>query len=159
MFPPPYRQSLFSSTHIPTQTTLQHQSIPLVKLPVPTSYLLLATPTTTTMALTRSTAPLIWLDLEMTGLNPVSDTILSLSCFITDSNLTLLDPTGYDAVIHHSSAQLGSMDEWCVTQHGKSGLTQRCLASTTTADVAAEGLLRYVKRFVTAKGGRVVSRE
>lgn len=104
------------------------------------------------MALTRSTGPLVWLDLEMTGLNPLSDTILSLCCFITDSNLNLLDTTGYDAVIHHSSTQLSSMNEWCINQHGKSGLTQQCLESTTTAEVAAEGLLDYVQRFVPVQG-------
>ena len=44
------------------------------------------------------------------------------------------------------------MNEWCITQHGASGLTQQCLESTTTADAAAEGLLQYIQRYVGEKG-------
>ena len=84
----------------------------------------------------------------MTGLDPSSDTILSLACFITDHNLNLLDPTGYEAIIKHTKEDLDSMGEWCTTHHGASGLTAACLSSTTTPAQAAEGLLQYIKAYV-----------
>jgi oligoribonuclease len=93
----------------------------------------------------RSTEPLVWIDCEMTGLDASQDTIMSLACFITDHNLTLLDPTGYEATIAHTPAQLARMDAWCTSHHAASGLTPACLASTTTAASAAAGLLAYIQ--------------
>jgi oligoribonuclease (3'-5' exoribonuclease) len=88
----------------------------------------------------------------MTGLNPTTHTILSISCLITSADLALLDPTGFNATIHHSPAQLAAMSPWCITQHTASGLTQQCLASPTTAYQAAADLLTYIKRYVPEKG-------
>ncbi|TKA26168.1 hypothetical protein B0A50_04665 [Salinomyces thailandicus] len=96
----------------------------------------------------RSIAPLVWIDCEMTGLDLSKDTIMSLACFITDAHLNLLDDTGYECIINHTSAQLDAMGEWCRTHHGSSGLTQACLDSTTTAETAASDLLDYIQRYV-----------
>lgn len=96
---------------------------------------------------TRSTEPLVWIDCEMTGLDPENDTIMSLACFVTDHQLNLLDEQGYEAVVHHSQQQLHAMGEWCTQQHGASGLTQACLDSSTTAETAAEELLAYIQRY------------
>jgi len=85
---------------------------------------------------------------KMTGLNPSTDTILSLSCFVTDASLNLLDPHGFDAVIHHSESTIENMSAWCVEQHGRSGLSQACLDSTTSAEQAASDLLAYIKKHV-----------
>lgn len=95
----------------------------------------------------RSTEPLVWIDCEMTGLNTETDTIMSLACFITDYELNMLDEVGYEAVIHHSQAQLDAMGEWCRTHHGASGLSDACLKSSTTAETAAEELLAYIQRY------------
>ncbi|CAK4031907.1 probable oligoribonuclease [Lecanosticta acicola] len=95
----------------------------------------------------RSTEPLVWIDCEMTGLNAESDTIMSLACFITDANLNLLEPNGYEAIIQHNEAQMNAMGEWCRNHHGASGLTKACLASTITAEQASEELLDYVKKY------------
>jgi oligoribonuclease len=84
----------------------------------------------------------------MTGLDPEHDTIMSLACFVTDYDLTLLDEHGYEVVVHHSKEDLDRMGEWCTKHHGDSGLTQACLESRTTAAEAAEGLLRYIKMHV-----------
>jgi len=84
----------------------------------------------------------------MTGLNPQTDTIMSISAIITTSDLTPLDHTGFDATIHHTPTQLSSMSEWCVRTHGTSGLTQACLESSTTARIAASALLTYIKRYI-----------
>lgn len=84
----------------------------------------------------------------MTGLDPTSDTIMSISCIITNSDLLPLDAAGFNAVIHHTADQLSSMSEWCVNTHGASGLTQSCLSSSTTAAAASAALLAYVKHHV-----------
>ncbi|KAI7491168.1 ribonuclease H-like protein [Hortaea werneckii] len=96
----------------------------------------------------RSNAPLVWIDCEMTGLDLSKDTIMSLACFITDAQLNLLDETGYECVLQHSQEQLDAMGEWCQSHHGASGLTQACLNSTTTAETAATELLEYIQKFI-----------
>lgn len=84
----------------------------------------------------------------MTGLDTDTDTIMSLAAFVTDADLKILDEEGYEAIIHHSQEELDRMGEWCTKHHGQSGLTQSCLDSSTTAEEAAEGLLRYIKKYV-----------
>lgn len=88
----------------------------------------------------------------MTGLDAERDTILSISCFVTDAQLNLLDVHGWDAIIQHKKRTLDEMNDWCIATHGKSGLTAAAIASTTTAQEAAEGLLEYIKRYVPEKG-------
>lgn len=96
----------------------------------------------------RSTYPLVWVDCEMTGLDPEKETIMSIACFITDAQLKLQDEQGWETIIHHDKSTLDTMDEWCTKTHGASGLTAACIASTTTNDRAAEGLLEYIKKHV-----------
>ena len=84
----------------------------------------------------------------MTGLDPDVDVILSVACFVTDHGLNLADEQGYMAVIKQESSTLNSMGEWCRKQHGESGLTAACASSPTTAEDAADGLLKYVRQFV-----------
>jgi oligoribonuclease len=84
----------------------------------------------------------------MTGLDNDNDTIMSLAAFITDADLNILDEAGYEATIHHDKEQLDRMGEWCTDHHGRSGLTQACIDSTTTAEQAAEGLFLYIKTYV-----------
>jgi oligoribonuclease len=84
----------------------------------------------------------------MTGLDPEIDTIMSIACFVTDHNLNHFDEHGFEAIVHHSKDDLDRMGEWCTRQHGASGLTRACLDSTTTAEEAAEALLRYITKYV-----------
>lgn len=86
--------------------------------------------------------------MQMTGLNPEKETIMSISCFITDAQLNLVHDKGWDAIIHHDESTLDQMDDWCTNTHGKSGLTAACITSTTTHGQAASGLLRYVMEYV-----------
>ncbi|KAL8660004.1 MAG: hypothetical protein Q9202_006858 [Teloschistes flavicans] len=95
-----------------------------------------------------SKAPLVWIDCEMTGLNPDTEEIMSLCCFITDAQLNLLDTVGYEAIVHLDKSRLDTMDEWCKRTHGASGLTEASIASTTTAEGAAQGLLEYIEKYV-----------
>ena len=83
----------------------------------------------------------------MTGLNPEKETIMSISCFITDAQLKLVDDRGWDSIIHHDKSSLDQMDEWCTNAHGHSGLTAACIASKMTHEQAADSLLEYIKKF------------
>jgi oligoribonuclease len=93
---------------------------------------------------------LIWLDLEMTGLEPKNDVILEMATIVTDSQLNVL-AEGPVFAIKTAATVLDNMDAWCVAQHGKSGLTARCLASNTSLADAAEQTIAFLSRYV-AKG-------
>ena len=81
---------------------------------------------------------LIWVDLEMTGLEPEQDVILEIATIVTDSDLNIL-AEGPVIAVHHSDAVLAQMDEWCTRTHGESGLTARVRASAVdTAEAEAQ---------------------
>ena len=71
---------------------------------------------------------LIWIDLEMTGLDPLEDKIIEIATIVTDKNLNILEE-GPSLVIHQPKEIMDGMDEWCTNQHGKTGLTDRVLKS------------------------------
>ncbi|PLN78648.1 RNA exonuclease Rex2 [Aspergillus taichungensis] len=100
------------------------------------------------MPLTPSSDPLVWIDCEMTGLDPDTDHILQISCIITDAQLTPLDPTGFDTTIHVADTILSSMNAWCIDTHGRTGLTAAVRAASTTPDAAAAALLAYIQRYI-----------
>ncbi|KAK9838571.1 hypothetical protein WJX81_007867 [Elliptochloris bilobata] len=87
--------------------------------------------------------PLVWLDLEMTGLDLDSDTVIEVACIITDGELEHVIE-GPDVAIHHDEAVLSTMNEWSTTQHGASGLTQRCRESTISMRDAEDQVLAFV---------------
>lgn len=90
---------------------------------------------------------LIWLDLEMTGLNPDSDRILEIATVVTDKHLTVL-AEGPVLAIHQSDQVLEGMDDWNQNQHGNSGLTSRVRASTVTEDAAEQDTLAFLRNYV-----------
>ncbi|KAH0453365.1 hypothetical protein IEQ34_017689 [Dendrobium chrysotoxum] len=81
--------------------------------------------------------PLVWIDLEMTGLEIEVDRILEIACVITDGKLTT-SLEGPDLVINQSKECLDNMGEWCREHHAASGLTERVLQSTITEKDAEE---------------------
>jgi oligoribonuclease len=92
---------------------------------------------------------LVWLDMEMTGLDPERDRILELAMVITNSQLEVIAESAVWAV-HQSDAVLQAMDEWNQKTHGKSGLIERVRASRLSeADVEAQAL-DFLKRHVPA---------
>ncbi|WP_286263414.1 oligoribonuclease [Thalassotalea atypica] len=93
---------------------------------------------------------LIWLDLEMTGLEPKVDVILEIATIVTDSQLNIL-AEGPVFAIHQTDQILDNMSDWCIEHHGKSGLTQRCRDSKTDLVTATQQTLQFVEQFV-AKG-------
>ncbi|KAH7023164.1 ribonuclease H-like domain-containing protein [Ilyonectria destructans] len=95
-----------------------------------------------------SDGPLVWIDCEMTGLNPDTEEIIEIYCIITTGNLEVLDEEGFHAIIHFPQSRLDQMDEWCTKTHANSGLTAAVLASTTTPAQAADALYEYITRFI-----------
>ncbi|KAL5583086.1 hypothetical protein UlMin_015528 [Ulmus minor] len=89
--------------------------------------------------------PLVWIDLEMTGLNVEVDRILEIACIITDGTLTK-SIEGPDLVIHQSKECMDKMGEWCQTHHEASGLTKKVLDSTISESEAEKQVIEFVKR-------------
>jgi len=92
---------------------------------------------------------LIWIDLEMTGLNPDSDVILEIATLVTDAHLNVL-AEGPTFAIHQSEATLAAMDDWNTRHHGASGLVERVRHSTTTAAEAEQQTLAFLQPWVPA---------
>ncbi|KAL4866166.1 hypothetical protein BDV12DRAFT_173382 [Aspergillus spectabilis] len=84
----------------------------------------------------------------MTGLDPTTDQILQICCFVTDAHLNLLDTAGFETVVHVPQPALDAMSQWCIDTHGRTGLTARVQNSTVTPETAAAELLSYIKRYV-----------
>ena len=92
---------------------------------------------------------LIWIDLEMTGLDPDTDRIIEIATIVTDAQLNIL-AEGPVMAIHQSDEILAGMDEWNTRQHGGSGLVARVKASTITEQEAAERTIAFLSDFVPA---------
>ena len=92
---------------------------------------------------------LIWIDLEMTGLDPGTDSILEIATAVTDKNLNLL-AEGPEFAIQHPLARLESMDDWNRNQHRKSGLWDRVLASAVDCPTAEAHTVDFLTRWVPA---------
>ena len=94
-------------------------------------------------------ANLIWIDLEMTGLNPDTDLIIEIATVITDKDLNIL-AQGPVIAVHQSDAALAAMDEWNQTHHGQSGLIERVKASVINAAEAERLTIEFLKDWVPA---------
>ncbi len=98
--------------------------------------------------MTPSADNLIWIDLEMTGLDTLKDYIIEIATVVTDSQLNIL-AEGPVIAIHQPDAVLNAMDEWNTRQHGKSGLVQRVRDSHYQPADAENMTLAFVEKFVT----------
>ena len=90
---------------------------------------------------------LIWIDLEMTGLDTMNDEIIEIATIVTDSKLNEL-AVGPVIPIRQTEARMAQMDEWNRTQHSKSGLTQRVLASHYTCAMAEQETIEFLQKYV-----------
>jgi oligoribonuclease len=93
---------------------------------------------------------LIWIDLEMTGLDPDNDLIIEIATVITDKNLNIL-AEGPVIAVHQSDAALAAMDEWNQKHHGDSGLIERVKQSSISAAEAEAQTLAFLKQWLPAK--------
>ena len=98
----------------------------------------------------QDTQHLIWIDLEMTGLNPDSDLIIEIATIVTDKDLAIL-AQGPVLAIHQSDAVLAAMDDWNQEHHGQSGLIERVKASKVTEQDAERQTLAFLKQWVPEK--------
>ncbi|PSL16323.1 oligoribonuclease [Marinobacterium halophilum] len=87
---------------------------------------------------------LIWIDLEMTGLNPDTDRIIEMAAIITDADLNFI-AEGPVIAVHQPDTVLSRMDEWCTRTHGQSGLTDRVRASTVSEAEAEQAMLAFLR--------------
>src|SRR6476469_7316300 len=92
---------------------------------------------------------LIWLDMEMTGLDPDTDRIIEVAVVVTDMHLNVL-AEGPVFAIHQSDETLDHMDAWNKGTHGRSGLIERVKASTVSEADAEEALIAFLKQWVPA---------
>lgn len=90
---------------------------------------------------------LIWIDLEMTGLDPNHDRIIEIATVVTDSDLNIL-AEGPSMAIHQAETLLEGMDEWNTTHHGNSGLTERVRKSTVNESQAEQATLDFLSKWV-----------
>jgi len=90
---------------------------------------------------------LIWIDMEMSGLNPDVDKVLEVAIVVTDSQLNTVAEAPV-LVVHQSDALLDAMDDWNKSAHGKSGLTARVRASTLSEAGAEEQLVAFLGQHV-----------
>lgn len=97
----------------------------------------------------KSKKNLIWIDLEMTGLDTNNDAIIEIATIVTDGDLNVL-AEGPIIAIHQPDAALEAMDNWNTRQHGGSGLTERVRKSTINEAQAEQQTLEFLKEYVPA---------
>ncbi len=90
---------------------------------------------------------LIWIDLEMTGLDPQQDTIIEIATIVTDAQLNVL-AEGPMYAIRQSAETMAGMDEWNTRQHGGSGLTERVLSSSISMEQAENDTIAFLQKWV-----------
>lgn len=98
----------------------------------------------------KKTQYLLWLDLEMTGLDPLQDTILELAAIITDDQLNIVE-TGPQLILAHSADKFDHMDDWNKSHHTQSGLWQKALQSEVSLEQAQEELLNFTRKYFGLK--------
>ncbi|AVL71307.1 MULTISPECIES: oligoribonuclease [Oligella] len=90
---------------------------------------------------------LVWLDMEMSGLDPETERVLEVAVVVTESDLTVV-AEGPVLAIHQPDEILNAMDEWNTTTHARTGLTERVRASTITEAEAEQQLIAFLSQYV-----------
>ncbi|MCW8106920.1 oligoribonuclease [Alteromonas ponticola] len=97
--------------------------------------------------MTKDSKNLVWIDMEMTGLDPETCKVLEIATIVTDAQLNIL-AEGPVIAVHQPDKVLDNMDEWCVRVHGESGLTKRCRESTFSEQQAADATIKFLNEYV-----------
>ncbi len=90
---------------------------------------------------------LIWVDMEMTGLDPEKERIIELAAVVTESDLTVVAESPV-FVVHQSDEILDAMDKWNQSTHGKSGLIQKVKSSTLSEEQAQKQMIEFLSQYV-----------
>ncbi|MCU7553277.1 oligoribonuclease [Alteromonas sp. ASW11-19] len=99
--------------------------------------------------MTKHDSNLVWIDMEMTGLDPETCKVLEIATIVTDAQLNVL-AEGPVIAVHQPDAILDGMDEWCTRVHGESGLTARCRESNIDEAEAARLTMAFLENYVDA---------
>ncbi len=99
--------------------------------------------------MTQDSSNLIWIDLEMTGLDPDNDLIIEIATIITDKNLNIL-AEGPVFAVHQPDSAIAAMDDWNQKHHGQSGLIDRVKTSTVDDAEAERQTLEFLEQWVPA---------
>ncbi|WP_367680524.1 oligoribonuclease [Candidatus Fukatsuia anoeciicola] len=97
--------------------------------------------------MTKNENHLIWIDLEMTGLDPQKNRIIEIATLVTDANLNVL-AEGPELVLHQSSEQLNMMDDWNIKTHTDSGLLSLIRTSKITENQAESQTIIFLEKWV-----------
>ena len=89
---------------------------------------------------------LVWIDMEMTGLDPEKERVIEIATIVTDKNLEIIE-NGPDLVIHQPKRFLDTMDPWNQKQHGKSGLLEEVQKTKMTVKKAEQLTLEFIKKY------------
>jgi oligoribonuclease len=92
---------------------------------------------------------LVWVDMEMTGLEPDTDVVIEIATIVTDSDLNTL-AEGPVIALHQSDERLAAMDEWNTTHHNRSGLVARVKSSEQNEQSASEQTIAFLENWVPA---------
>lgn len=95
----------------------------------------------------KSSSNIVWVDLEMTGLNPDVEEIIETAVIVTDKELNILAEGG-EFIINQPASKFEQMDDWNQSHHSSSGLWKRVLNSTTDIKQAEQGILDFIKPFI-----------
>ena len=98
----------------------------------------------------QSNTHLVWMDLEMSGLDPKTCVILEIACLITDKDLNLV-AQGPSIAVHQPDSVLDNMDDWNKKHHGESGLTKAVKESTISLEQAEKQVLDFVREHCVEK--------
>lgn len=99
--------------------------------------------------MTKHDSNLVWIDMEMTGLDPETCKVLEIATIVTDAQLNVL-AEGPVIAVHQPDSILDNMDEWCTRVHGNSGLTARCRESKIDEAKAAKQTMAFLNDYVDA---------
>jgi oligoribonuclease len=94
-----------------------------------------------------SEANLVWVDMEMSGLNPDSDRILEVAIVVTDADLAVIAEAPVQ-IVHQPDSVLAGMDSWNTATHGRSGLTEKVRSATIDEETASDRLLEFLAPLV-----------
>lgn len=97
----------------------------------------------------RNASNLIWVDMEMTGLDPDRDAVIEIATIVTDTDLNTL-AEGPVIAVHQSAAKLAAMDEWNTTHHTRSGLVDRVRASEYDEQRTTQETIAFLQQWVPA---------
>ncbi|GEA10194.1 oligoribonuclease [Alteromonas sp. KUL49] len=99
--------------------------------------------------MSKNDSNLVWIDLEMTGLDPETCVVLEIATIVTDQQLNVI-AEGPVIAVHQPNSILDNMDEWCTRVHGESGLTDRCRESNVSIDQATQQTIEFLSHYVGA---------